>query len=281
MPAPITNAAPSAAASMPSMPKTATFHVKTYVIPDLPKPRGASTSGKILWGPSGAAIWSAPTVDAKRGLIYAATGNTYSGDDQPNSEAVVAMEMKTGKIVWATQGNDNDVYLSGCRPGVKNPNCPDKNGPDFDFGTSPVLAGNVILIGSNPVTIGRMRTAKISALQSPAKADRLEVSNGASPSKAQRSSRSPTSPGPTPADCTPNIKTGEKVWVEPAKSAQSAAITVIPGAIFSGANDGILRAFSSKDGSVIWQYDTNKDFQNVKRIAPGQRSLDDRTPARR
>ncbi|HWE51687.1 MAG TPA: PQQ-binding-like beta-propeller repeat protein [Bryobacteraceae bacterium] len=248
---------------------------KTYVIPDLPRRRGVSSTGRILWGPAGAAIWSAPTVDAKRGLIYAATGNTYSGEDQPNSEAVVAFDIKTGKIVWSVQGNENDVYISGCRPGAKNPNCPDKNGPDFDFGTSPVLAGNVILIGS--------KSGYGFAMDADNKGKilwRYKVGDGGPLGGIEwgiavegdtvyfpLSDITRPNPGGLYAV---NIKTGEKVWVaRPVKSAQSAAITVIPGAIFSGANDGILRAFSSKDGSVIWQYDTNKEFKTLNGV-PGK-----------
>ena len=119
--------------------KTGAIVWKTYTIADTPKSRGKSSTGTTLYGPSGAAIWSAPTIDAKRGLVYASTGNTYSGDDQPMSDAVVACDIKTGKIAWWSQAAAPDVFLSGCRPGVKNPNCPEENGPDYDFGTSPVL----------------------------------------------------------------------------------------------------------------------------------------------
>ncbi len=258
---------------------------KTYVIPDLPKPRGASTSGKILWGPSGAAIWSAPTVDAKRGLIYAATGNTLTArDDQPNSEAVVAMEMKTGKIVWPTKGNDNDVYLSGCRPGVKNPNCPDKNGPDFDFGTSPVLAGNVILIGSKSgygfamdadnkgKILWRYRVGEGGPLGGIEWGIAVEGDNVYFPLSDI------TRPNPGGLHAV-NIKTGEKVWaVKPAKSAQSAAITVIPGAIFSGAND--LASPAPYLLIARWQRHLairhEQGFPDAERN-PSQRSFNDRT----
>ena len=42
--------------------------------------------------------------------------------------------------------------------------------------------------------------------------------------------------GPTP-NCSP---------------AQSAALTAIPGVLFSGSMDGHLRAYSARDGKVIW-----------------------------
>ena len=93
---------------------------KTYTIPVEAKPRGKSSKGVTLWGPSGSAIWSAPTIDAKRGVVYAATGNTYSGEEQPSNDSVIAFEMETGKIRWIRTATPKDVFLSGCRPGSTN-----------------------------------------------------------------------------------------------------------------------------------------------------------------
>ncbi|HEX7139965.1 MAG TPA: c-type cytochrome, partial [Vicinamibacterales bacterium] len=45
-----------------------------------------------------------------------------------------------------------------------------------------------------------------------------------------------------------------------------AAATVIPGVVFSGSNDGALRAFSTKDGAIIWEYDTNRTFDTVNGV---------------
>src|SRR5205814_3744721 len=72
--------------------RTGTVVWKTYMIRDEPKPRGKSTAGATLYGPSGSAIWSSPTVDRRRGVLYVGTGNTYSGPGQPSSDAVVALE---------------------------------------------------------------------------------------------------------------------------------------------------------------------------------------------
>ena len=118
---------------------------KTYTV-DEPQRRGTSTSGKPLWGPAGAPIWSAPTIDEERGLIYAATGNAYADPAPRTSDAIVAFEMATGRIRWVNQIMP-DVWILGCGeqpPGndieaADNPNCPEDVGPDFDFSASPVL----------------------------------------------------------------------------------------------------------------------------------------------
>ena len=124
---------------------------RTYMIGDEPQERGKSSAGVTLYGPAGASIWSAPTVDAKRRLIYVGTGNSYTGAAAPASDAVVAISF-AGKIEWIKQLFPKDVFVSGCRQGSANPNCADQSGPDYDFGNSPILAQlphgrSVIVIG--------------------------------------------------------------------------------------------------------------------------------------
>ena len=87
---------------------------KAYTITEPPTPRGRSTTGAQLWGPAGAGVWSAPTIDTKRGSIYVATGNGYSDPPQRTSDAVLAFDLKTGKMKWASQVTPNDVWILGC-----------------------------------------------------------------------------------------------------------------------------------------------------------------------
>jgi polyvinyl alcohol dehydrogenase (cytochrome) len=70
-----------------------------------------------------------------------------------------------------------------------------------------------------------------------------------------------------------DLETGKMVWsAKPVpctagrtdcSPAQSAAVTAIPGVVFSGALDGHLRAYSTKDGSVLWDFDTAREFPTV------------------
>lgn len=129
--------------------KTGAVVWKTYMVADKPSPRGTSSAGVQRWGPSGSAIWSPPTVDVKRRLLYVATGNTYSGPPQPSSDAVVALDLKTGAIRWTKQATAADIFVSGCGLGStplpsggdarSNPNCPETLGPDVDFGSPLIL----------------------------------------------------------------------------------------------------------------------------------------------
>ena len=62
---------------------------KAYTIPEAPRPTKRNAIGTQLYGPSGAAVWSAPTIDVQRQALYVATGDNYSepaiGNERCNS----------------------------------------------------------------------------------------------------------------------------------------------------------------------------------------------------
>ncbi|MBM3765895.1 MAG: cytochrome C oxidase Cbb3 [Acidobacteria bacterium] len=277
---------------------TATGEVawKTYVIPTEPAPRGKSLKGKTLYGPAGGAIWSAPTVDAKRGVVYAATGNSYTGPSQETTDAVIAFDIATGKMKWVRQATPDDAFVIGCRPGVTNPNCPEKTGPDFDFGNPPMLVNDVIYIGQksgvgyamDPNDKGRIlwqyKAGQGSALGG------MEWGSAAD----NKNVYFPVSDilGPKPGGLhAVDMKTGERVWYAPpadlacgapgrgCNAALAAAISVIPGAVFAASNDGAIRAHSTKDGAVIWEFNTNREFETVNGITAKGGSIQGPGPA--
>ncbi len=120
---------------------------KTYFV-EPPQRTGATSIGTPTFGPSGAGVWSTPTVDARRGVLYVTTGDNYSHPATATSDAVVALDLKTGRIVWTRQTLPNDVYNSSC--GSRGANCPEDAGPDYDFGSSAMLirapSGSDILV---------------------------------------------------------------------------------------------------------------------------------------
>ncbi|MGH9561238.1 MAG: PQQ-binding-like beta-propeller repeat protein, partial [Terracidiphilus sp.] len=111
---------------------------KTYTIADPARPTHKNKSGTQLLGPSGAGLWSTPTIDSQRGVLYIGAGNNYSDPATPLSDSILAIDLKSGKIVWSRQITANDTYNVSCYrdPAV---NCPAKQGPDSDFGSSPIL----------------------------------------------------------------------------------------------------------------------------------------------
>jgi polyvinyl alcohol dehydrogenase (cytochrome) len=112
---------------------------KTVVITEPTQLLGKNTAGVQMQGPAGGAIWSAPTADAKRGVVYVATGDSYTDVDTKGADAIVAIDTKTGAIKWSTQVTEKDNFVMGCTGAKVGPNCPTPLGPDYDFGASPIL----------------------------------------------------------------------------------------------------------------------------------------------
>ncbi|HEX5734181.1 MAG TPA: PQQ-binding-like beta-propeller repeat protein [Blastocatellia bacterium] len=251
---------------------------KSYTVQQEPKPFKKNSSGTQMYGPAGGAIWSAPTLDLKRKVVYAGTGNSYTDVETHHSDAIIALDMETGKLKWTNQITPRDNFLVGCRqPGVGN--CPEQAGPDYDFGSSPVLR---TLPGGKQVLLCGQKSGVIYALDPDNDGKRLwevKVGNGGALGGIQWGitvdaenvyvpvadvSGAARRPGITAL----KIATGEKLWHVPAPPAkcswgatrcnnsQSAAATAIPGVVFSGTADGHLRAYSTKDGAILWDYDT-------------------------
>ena len=111
---------------------------KTYMIAEEPFPTKKNAIGTQLWGPSGASIWNSPTIDVTRNVLYVGTGNNFSDPPTRTSDAVVAIDLDSGKIRWSRQMTAADAWIVACRLPDKT-NCADSNGPDFDFSSSPIL----------------------------------------------------------------------------------------------------------------------------------------------
>jgi polyvinyl alcohol dehydrogenase (cytochrome) len=101
-------------------------------------PTRNGTTGVQQCGPSGAAVWSSPTIDPERGALYVATGDNYSDPPTNTSDAVLAMDLKTGKLLWSQQLTSGDTYNNSCTT-PRRENCPSTTGPDVDFGQPPIL----------------------------------------------------------------------------------------------------------------------------------------------
>jgi len=258
---------------------------KTYAIPDEPKPIAANKFGTTIFGPSGGGIWTTPTLDTKRGLIYVGTGNTFSGPDQPMTDSVLAIEMKTGKVRWSQRGTVGPDVSSGfCRfvDGCK-------NGPDLDFGATVVLGhlpnGKDFVFAGHKSGTGFGLDPDTGAVLWKYKAGvggtwgGMEWGTTFDGTNVYFPNSDITDPEPGGLHAV-DPATGQRVWYAPpvtpllckgtpaqgCSPAQSAAVTAIPGAIFSGANDGGMRAYSTKDGSIFWTFDSNRDFETVNGV---------------
>ncbi len=273
---------------------------KSYSVTDPPKPTKKTKAGVQLYGPAGAAIWSAPTIDAKRKLIYAATGNSYTDVDINTSNAILAIDMDSGRLKWASQVLAKDNFVMGCRPGQDG--CPAEMGPDHDFGSSPILrtlanGKQIILAGQKSSTLYGMDPEQQGKVLWQIKLGQggalggIEWGFAADSTAAYVAVSDRISRGGTPGGLhAVRLEDGEKLWSQmPAKldcdprakgcnSAQSAAVSMIPGVVFSGSIDGHLRAFSTKTGEIIWDFNTAQTFQTVNGVEATGGSIDGAGP---
>jgi len=286
---------------------------KTYLV-DTPRKTGATAIGTATFGPSGAGVWSTPTVDAARGVLYITTGDNYSHPATATSDAVVALSLKTGRIVWSQQTTPRDVYNSSC--GSRGTNCPDESGPDYDFGASAML---VRTADGRDVLVAGQKSGVVYALDPANKGKFLwqtRVGQGgtnggvqwgmASDGRTVYASvsdvgRQPGGVGGAApignARLDPvqgggltalNVLDGAKVWFAAStpcnpprpgcSPAQPGAVTAIQGAVLSGSMDGHLRAFSTADGKLLWDVDTAKAYSTVNGVPATGGSLDGAGP---
>ena len=283
---------------------------KTYTV-DAPKKTGVNGVGAERWGPSGAPIWSSPTIDSKRGLLYVTTGDNYSSPSTTTSDAVMALEIKTGRIVWSQQTISNDAYTSACRS--KGVNCPPENGPDYDLGSSALLVhapnGREILVAGqksgvvyafDPDAKGkilwqtRVGTGGLNGgVQWGMASDDQKVYAAVSDVSAVMNTTGPVGgatfdPVKGGGLTALHLEDGGKAWFAPShpcdpprpgcSPGQSAALTLIPGVVFSGSLDGHMRAFATEDGEVLWDFDTAKEYTTVNGIQAKGGSIDGAGP---
>jgi polyvinyl alcohol dehydrogenase (cytochrome) len=254
---------------------------KTYVVPETPKPTRKNSKGVQQYAPAGASVWNSPTIDAKRHAIYFGTGDSETEPAAKMSDAVMAVDMKTGKVLWYYQAQAGDAFLGGCTGPEKTDNCPTENGPDLDIGNSPVLHA---LPGGKSIVVAGTKDGKLFALDPDKKGaivwDTHVVDNppgapvfrlsgivwgGAFDEKAAYYGLS--GGGITAVQLT----TGEKLWhqalSDPSKRVgNAAAATAMPGVVFIAGTDGKLHALATADGSEIWSYDTDRSFDTVNKV---------------
>jgi polyvinyl alcohol dehydrogenase (cytochrome) len=262
---------------------------KSYTVLDPPKAYKKNKEGGQKYGPAGAGVWSAPTIDAKRKLVYVATGDSYTDVEINTSDAIMAYNIDNGSLVWVSQVTPKDNYIVGC---PASPNCPDEVGPDYDFGSSPILR---TLPGGKQIIIAGQKSGVVWGLDPDQKGKILwntklgagsvmggvEWGHGADGENTYVAiSDVAAREGAQPGISALNLATGEKVWNTPAPKvtcamrtgcspAQGAAVSVIPGAVFSGAVNGHFRAYSTKTGEIVWDFDTARPFDTVNKV-PGK-----------
>ena len=263
---------------------------QSWTIPGEPHLTGeTNAAGTPVWQPAGAPVWGSPAIDAKRKRLYVATGGAYTSPATPSSDAVMALDMETGKPIWRYQATAGDAWTLACQLKHKI-NCPAENGPAFDFTAPPVL---VTLPGGRDIVLAGQKSGYVHALDADTgnlvwrqklgrggfaggvhwgmAADGTALYVPVADTAFQGQGDGQRRPGLFAID----PGTGEQLWFAanddtcPAERKPacdpglSAAVTAMSGAVLAGSYDGWLRAYDAVSGQVTWSLDTTAPVVTV------------------
>jgi polyvinyl alcohol dehydrogenase (cytochrome) len=281
---------------------------KTYSV-DEPTRRERNAVGTQLWGPSGAPIWSSPTIDPVRNAVYVTTGNNYSNPASDMSDSFIALDLDTGRVLWSRQMTSGDAWTAACRLEDKT-NCASRSAPDFDFSASPILVERP---GGQRLLIAGQKSGVVHALDPDREGAivwQTRVGLGGSMGGVQWGSaadgeqvyvaisdirRIPVKHAwATEADpeiggglIALDLDDGSVQWYTPPRAcgdrlrcspAQPGAVTVIDGVAFAGSMTGVLRGYSTVDGSVLWEFDSVRNFETVNGVPGSGGAIDGAGP---
>jgi len=281
---------------------------KTYTV-DEPTPRGRNAVGTQLWGPSGAPIWSSPAVDPQRNAVYVTTGNNYSNPASGMSDAFIAVDIDSGEILWSRQMTEGDAWTAACRLEDKT-NCANLTAPDFDFAASPILVdrpdgGSLLIAGQKSGVVHALDPDREGAIVwqqrvalggsmggvqwgSATDGERLYVAiSDVRRIPVQHSWATEADPGIGGGVIALDLDDGQAVWYTPplpcgdrprCSPAQPGAVTVIDGVAFAGSMTGHLRAYSTDDGRVLYEFDSVRSFDTVNGVPASGGAIDGAGP---
>ncbi len=265
---------------------------KTYTIADVPQKTTKSSNGTQLWGPSGGGVWSTPVVDASSNRMYVSVGDNYSQPATATSDAIMALAMDTGKILWTMQATPGDAWNTGCIEAADSPghvHCPASPGPDYDFASAPVMATTrdgrkVLLAGQKSGMLYALRPDTGAFLW------KTQVGDGGTLGgiewgfavDSQRayvalSNAAEKKAGEAGGIAAVDIADGKIKWRTPpsgdtcrgragCNTGQPAAVSAIAGMVFSASLDGHLRGYEAETGQVIFDSDTAKEFPTINGV---------------
>jgi len=262
-----------------------------------------SSTGVKQRGPSGAPIWTTPTVDEKRGQVYVTTGENTSHPTTNTSDAIIALDLDTGEAKWVFQALENDMWNFGCS--ARGPNCiilEDTNSVDFDFGGPAILVGmpdrDLLIAGQKSGDLWALDpdTGSLVWNQRVGEGTALGGNHWGIASNFDRAFMTINDPKGMNGNSKPGIYsyfvgTGEPSWfyeVQPKCNDErserlrrceslfgfSATPLSVDGAVITGGLDGRLFVFNSESGELIYEYDTVRDYETINGVEGYGGSID-------
>jgi polyvinyl alcohol dehydrogenase (cytochrome) len=263
---------------------------KSYTVTKTPTAQGKTAVGTEIIGPSGAPVWNSPTYDAATDRLYFGSGENYSSPADENSDAIFALNAKTGDRLWTTQLTKGDAWNVGCMMG--NDNCPAEKGPDLDVASSPLLIDlgkgkSMIVAGQKSGAVHGLdtQTGKIiwrtvlghggtqGGVHFGKAADGTTVYVPINDMADTRDARVYDAKIRGAGIHAVDAATGKILWRNLADNickgrancdpGISSAVTAMPGVVFAGHLDGRFRAYDQKTGNVVWSVDTTEKVKTI------------------
>lgn len=280
---------------------------KSYLIDEPLAELGVDARGIKRFGPAGAAVWSVPTVDTKRQLLYVTTGNQHSEPRVEAADAVIALDLASGSKRWKRsfvpdRFKAGDIWHGGCVELVAgvNDRCPAVNPDargDREIGSPAVLKSladgtDMLLVGTKDGILFALDPDRDGAVLWQTRVGRQLPDDGPIFGGIQFGVAADDRRVYVPvADMRPlqqtaagrlvalDLQTGKPAWDNPAplnscqdrpfgcNNAYMSAPTIAGNIVFVGANDGVLRAFDTGNGELVWRYDTVKSFAGINGLS--------------
>lgn len=280
-----------------------------------------ANTGKILWqtytvpdnggnanGYSGGAIWQPSAIDTARGLIYVGTGNNYTvpqtvatcqakvsagtivpcTDPTDYFDSALALDLRTGAIVWNKQLQGYDVWTVACINAKAGVTCPSPAGPDYDLsGSGPNLLPGLVGFGQKSgifwgldpssgdiswsAVVGPGSTIGGIEWGSASDGERIYAAIANNAHDAYR-----LTPGGETITwgswSALNSRTGKIIWqtADPTKGAiDPGAMSVANGVVYAGSFSGMMYALNGRTGKILWSYDSGGSVVDGPAIADG------------
>jgi polyvinyl alcohol dehydrogenase (cytochrome) len=244
-------------------------------------------TGEILWQTytmpadldgRGGSVWGTAAIDEKRGIAYIGTGQGYTRPVGPLTDALLALRLEDGSLVWHRQFTRDDVWnvFGGGFAGK-----------DYDIGASP----NLFRIGRRQVvgvgdkggryatldrktgaTVWRRRLcagSHLGGIMTTGAVAHGSIWVACNKPSAAALGRAPTTEptGPTapyfdlPLHKPPSYtdifrlsaKSGRTVWRRRVPAVTFGALTEAGGAVFIPSTNGSFRALDARRGRVLWK----------------------------
>ena len=256
-----------------------------HAAPMPPRPTHRNSAGVQQWGPAGGAVWNSPTVDPLRHAVYFGTGDATTYPAFAASDAVMAVDMRSGRVLWTYQVFKSDSFLIGCGGRSSNENCPKTVGPDWDIPAPPVLKtlhdgtrrlivvtkpGDVLALDPDRggALVWRVNaTAEVVGEQPPGPGVRSPPGFLWGPAIGGETMYFGLTRGGVGAL---DIASGKRLWLNPLDSGHGvgygSATSAFPGVALQGSSDGRVQAVSTADGTLLWSFDTQREFDTVNGV---------------